>query len=73
MTKTDDSDDEDLLRSQPAFGQLPSQVASGRGTDGSSILAHPVSQRRPSPPTIDVLEDRRTGLISHVESPVCSR
>jgi hypothetical protein len=52
MTKTDDSDDEDLLRSQPAFGQLPSQVASGRGTDGSSILAHPVSQRRPSPPTI---------------------
>jgi hypothetical protein len=42
----------DLLRSQPAFGQLPSQVASGRGTDGSSILAHPVSQRRPSPPTI---------------------
>jgi hypothetical protein len=42
----------DLLHSQPAFGQLPSQVASGRGTDGSSILAHPVSQRRPSPPTI---------------------
>jgi hypothetical protein len=42
----------DLLRSQPAFGQLPSQVASGRGTDGSSILVHPVSQRRPSPPTI---------------------
>jgi hypothetical protein len=63
MTKIDDSDNEDLLCSQPTFGQLPSQGASGGGTDGSSILVHPVLQHCPSPPTIHARRPSPTLLL----------